>query len=90
MKFSIHILYIYIYFRYINNLTDNEQEVVKKLSYEIVRIQQQHFVISPWTLMASILLQNPDGIAFKQMVKEVNWLKRQAYNLAAYVDWPGE
>lgn len=75
--------------RYINNLTSGERGVVKKLSYEILRVQQQHFVISPWSLMAAILMQNPDGIAVKQMVKEVNWLKRQAYNLAAYVDWPG-
>lgn len=63
--------------------------MARKLSYEIVRIQQQHFVISPWSLMAAVLIQCEDGLTVKQLVKEVEWLKRQAYNLAAYVDWPG-
>jgi glycerone phosphate O-acyltransferase len=40
--------------------------------------------------MAAILMQNWEtGITVKQLVKESDWLKRQAANLGAYVDWPG-
>ena len=45
--------------------------------------------ISPWSIIASVLLQNLEGISMKQLLKEVDWLKRQASNLGAYIDWPG-
>ena len=75
--------------RYINNLTDEETSLMKDLSHHMVLRQQQHLVISPWSLMATVLMQNRDGIPVKDLVKEVDWLKRQCYNLGAYVDWPG-
>ena len=46
--------------------------------------------ISPWSIIASVLLQNLEGISVKQLMKEVDWLKRQASNLGAYIDWPGK
>ena len=75
--------------RYINSLTDAEQELTQQLAFRIVRKQQANMVISPWALMATVLMQNRDGILAKQLVKETEWLKRQAANLGAYVDWPG-
>jgi len=45
--------------------------------------------ISPWSIIAAVLLQNLEGIPLKQLLKEVEWLKRQASNLGAYIDWPG-
>jgi glycerone phosphate O-acyltransferase len=42
-------------------------------------------VISPWSLMAAVLVQNKDGIQIKQLIKEVEWIKRQASNLGAYI-----
>ena len=45
--------------------------------------------ILPWSIIASVLLQNLEGISMKQLLKEVDWLKRQASNLGAYIDWPG-
>lgn len=75
--------------RYINNLPPEEIKVIRSLSYHILRCQQKHMVISPWSLIAAVLMQNPDGISMTQLLREVDWLKRQAYNLAAYIDWPG-
>ncbi|KAK3093246.1 hypothetical protein FSP39_013175 [Pinctada imbricata] len=46
-------------------------------------------VVSPWSLIAAILIQNKEGITVQQLVKEVEWMKRQASNLGAYIDWPG-
>lgn len=76
--------------RYINSVNNDEMKLINDLAFNIVRQQQRHLVISPWSLMAAILMQNREGIPVRQLVKEADWLKRQAYNLGAYVDWPGD
>lgn len=76
--------------RYINNLTDDERELTKDLVFEIIRKQQRHLVISPWALIAAVLMQSREGISIKQLIKETEWLKRQAVNNGGYVDWPGK
>lgn len=77
-------------FSYINNLTKEEAELTTQLAFQIVREQQRHLVISPWAIMAAILMQSWEtGISVRQLVKESDWLKRQAANMGAYVDWPG-
>lgn len=76
--------------RYINSVSGEEMKLINDLAFHIVKQQQRHLVISPWSLMAAILMQNREGISIRQLVKEADWLKRQAYNLGAYVDWPGD
>ncbi|CAH1793298.1 unnamed protein product [Owenia fusiformis] len=76
--------------RYIASLTDQEQRLIEELAYHMVIRQQQNMVISPWALCAAVLMQNREGIRFKQLVKEVDWLKRQAAVLGTYVDWPAK
>lgn len=51
--------------------------------------QQKRMVISPWSMIAAVMIQNKDGINIKLLIKEVEWIKRQAFNLGAYIDWPG-
>ncbi|XP_013398318.1 dihydroxyacetone phosphate acyltransferase-like isoform X1 [Lingula anatina] len=75
--------------RYIASLTSDEEKLMKELAYQVVLEQQKHMVISPWALVATVLIQNKDGIDLQQLVKEVEWLKRQTANLGGYVDWPG-
>lgn len=75
--------------RYIASLSDDENKLIQSLGYNVVLLQLQHMVISPWSLMAAVLVQNKDGIQIKQLIKEVEWIKRQASNLGAYIDWPG-
>lgn len=65
-------------------------ELIKNVAYDVVRLHQRHMVVSPWALMATVLLQNREGISVMQLVRESDWLKRQAQNYGAYVDWPGE
>lgn len=75
--------------RYINNLTDSENELSKKLAYHLVLEQQKMLVLSPWTLIATVLIQAKGGMVhIKELCKEVDWLKRQLFNLGAYIDWP--
>ncbi|XP_036355745.1 dihydroxyacetone phosphate acyltransferase-like, partial [Octopus sinensis] len=75
--------------RYISSVSLGEQKLIMRLSYQILLCQQKYFVVSPWSMIAAVLMQNKEGISFKQLVKQVEWLKRQASNLGAYIDWPG-
>lgn len=75
--------------RYINSLMPEEVNLTRDLAFRIVREQQKHLMISPWSLMAAVLMQSREGISVKQLIKETDWLKRQASNFGAYVDWPG-
>ena len=70
-------------------MTKEEAALTRSLAFEIVRKQQRHMVVSPWALMASVLMQSRDGVTVRQLVRETEWLKRQTVNLGAYVDWPG-
>ena len=54
-----------------------------------MRRQQGHMIITPWALISTVLMQNRDGIPVKDLVREVEWLKRHGSNLGFYVDWPG-
>ena len=63
--------------------------MIQKLGYDITLQQLRNMAISPWSIIAAVLLQNLEGIPLKQLLKEVEWLKRQASNLGAYIDWPG-
>lgn len=74
--------------RYIASLTFQEQALIQKLSYDITLQQLRNMAIAPWSIIAAVLLQNLDGIHMKQLLREVEWLKRQASNLGAYIDWP--
>ncbi|CAI9730249.1 dihydroxyacetone phosphate acyltransferase-like [Octopus vulgaris] len=76
--------------RYISSVSLGEQKLIMRLSYQILLCQQKYFVVSPWSMIAAVLMQNKEGISFKQLVKQVEWLKRQASNLGAYIDWPVE
>ena len=70
-----------------------------QLAYHIVRQQQKHLIISPFALVCTVLLQGASQsggvsslapIPIRQLIKEVDWLKRLAHNFGAYVDWPGK
>lgn len=76
-------------FRYIASLTFQEQALIQKLGYDITLQQLRNMAISPWSIISAVLLQNMEGIPLKLLLKEVEWLKRQASNLGAYIDWPG-
>lgn len=89
LKFSPNVYCLY-FFRYIASLSDDENKLIQNLGYKVLLLHQEHMVISPWSLMAAVLVQNKDGIKIKQLEKEVEWIKRQATNLGAYIDWPGE
>lgn len=74
--------------RYMVSLTGEEQNLIRELGHHMVLVHQQHMVISPWSMMAAVLVQSQQGITLRELVREVDWLKRLASNLGAYIDWP--
>ena len=56
----------------------------------MVLVHQHNMVISPWTMVAAILMQSQQDVTVRSLVHEVDWVKHLASNLGAYIDWPGE
>ncbi|XP_048842441.1 dihydroxyacetone phosphate acyltransferase [Brienomyrus brachyistius] len=54
----------------------------------VLRLQQENMVLSPWSLMAIILMQNLGGIHLKLLTKQTVWLKWLVQDFGALVDWP--
>jgi glycerone phosphate O-acyltransferase len=71
-------------------LTREEQNLIKQLGHYMVIVHQHNMVISPWAMTAAVLMQSPQGVTVRELVREVDWVKRLASNLGAYIDWPGE
>lgn len=82
--------FLFLFYRYIVSLTQEEQQLIHLLGHHIVQIHQHNMVISPWVMIAAVLVQSQQGVMVKEMVREVEWVKRLASNLGAYIDWPGE
>ena len=72
------------------SLTPEEQSLIQMLGYHMVLVHQHSMVVSPWTMVAAVLMQTQQGVPVKSLVHEVEWVKRLASNLGAYIDWPGE
>ncbi|XP_078674023.1 dihydroxyacetone phosphate acyltransferase-like [Branchiostoma floridae x Branchiostoma belcheri] len=76
--------------RHMSMFTSEEQTFVQHLAYQVILAQQKHMVISPWSLVAAVLSQHPQGLRLGKLVNEVVWLKKQAVSLGAFVDWPAK
>lgn len=71
------------------------QACVSWLSHLMVRIQEEGSVISPWSLMACLLLQAPaavlseEGLLWHQLTEKTLWLRKLALDFGARLNWPG-
>ncbi|XP_060769839.1 dihydroxyacetone phosphate acyltransferase [Neoarius graeffei] len=64
------------------------QEFVGDVAHLLVQLQEQGLVLSPWSLMALILLQNPDGVDWNTFMQKTLRLRTLAAQLGARIDWP--
>ncbi|XP_068609713.1 dihydroxyacetone phosphate acyltransferase [Brachionichthys hirsutus] len=70
------------------------QACVSWLAHLMVRFQERGSLISPWSLMASVLLQAPgpllseEGLLWNQLTEKTLWLKKLALDLGARLNWP--
>ncbi|MCJ8749915.1 hypothetical protein PDJAM_G00193020 [Pangasius djambal] len=66
------------------------QEFVSDVAHLLVQLQERGLVLSPWTLMALILLQNPDGAEWNTFTHKTLRLRTLAAQLGARIDWPAQ
>ncbi|KAF0023336.1 hypothetical protein F2P81_023966 [Scophthalmus maximus] len=76
--------------------TEEAQACVSWLAHLMVRIQDEGSVISPWSLMACLLLQAPmavlaeEGLPWERLAERTLWLRRLALDCGAGLNWPGQ
>ncbi|XP_010880858.1 dihydroxyacetone phosphate acyltransferase [Esox lucius] len=68
--------------------TKETQSFVTDTAYRIVRLQEDSMVLKPWVLMASILLQNLEGLELSLLTEQTLWLRGLAQSCGAFLDWP--
>ncbi|XP_064847861.1 dihydroxyacetone phosphate acyltransferase isoform X2 [Oncorhynchus masou masou] len=74
------------------------QECVSWLAQQVIRVQEQNSILSPWSLMACLVLQdhqNTDpgeeqekGLSWELLTQKTLWLKGLAIGFGARLDWP--
>lgn len=71
------------------------QTLVNDVAYRVVRLQEENMVLTPWVLMALLLLQHqnqtedPDmGMEVDLLTKQTLWLRGLAQDYGAFLDWP--
>uniref|UniRef100_A0A4W6ELV8 Glyceronephosphate O-acyltransferase 2 n=1 Tax=Lates calcarifer TaxID=8187 RepID=A0A4W6ELV8_LATCA len=63
------------------------------LAHLMVRIQEEGSLISPWSLMACLLLQAPitvlteEGLLWQQLTEKTLWLRKLALDYGARLNW---
>ncbi|XP_040016371.2 dihydroxyacetone phosphate acyltransferase isoform X1 [Gasterosteus aculeatus] len=72
------------------------QACVSWLAHLMVRMQEEGALISPWSLMASLLLQAPaaalteHGLPWHQLAERTLRLRKLALDFGAHLNWPGK
>ncbi|XP_014661369.1 PREDICTED: dihydroxyacetone phosphate acyltransferase-like isoform X2 [Priapulus caudatus] len=75
--------------RYMSALSQREIAAAQIMAEEVLLQQQRQMVLSPWSLVATLLLHHGGCIHMKQLCTEVQWLKQLAENFGSRVDWHG-
>ncbi|XP_052442719.1 dihydroxyacetone phosphate acyltransferase [Carassius gibelio] len=63
-------------------------EFLNDAAFRLVRIQEENMVLKPWVLIATLLLQNPDGLELSSLTEHTDWLRHLALAFGAFLDWP--
>ncbi|XP_078000815.1 dihydroxyacetone phosphate acyltransferase-like isoform X2 [Glandiceps talaboti] len=70
------------------SLTREEQKFLTEFSYQVLLQQQKYLVVSVWSLVATLLLQNNGEMKLTDLYREVEWLSKYVSSNGAYIDWP--
>ncbi|XP_036405731.1 dihydroxyacetone phosphate acyltransferase [Megalops cyprinoides] len=68
--------------------SEETQSFVNDTAYRLVRQQEENMVLRPWVLIATVLLQNLDGLDSALLTEQVAWLRDVARSFGAFLDWP--
>ncbi|XP_040919744.1 dihydroxyacetone phosphate acyltransferase [Toxotes jaculatrix] len=75
--------------------TAEAQACVNWLAHLMVRTQEEGSLISPWSLMACVLLQAPitvlteEGLLWHQLTEKTLWLRKLVLDYGSRLNWPG-
>ncbi|XP_006902953.1 PREDICTED: dihydroxyacetone phosphate acyltransferase [Elephantulus edwardii] len=61
---------------------------VTEVAYKIQLLQIEKMVLSPWTLIVTVLLQNLPSVSFDALVTKTLWLKGLAQTFGGFLAWP--
>ncbi|XP_078069482.1 dihydroxyacetone phosphate acyltransferase isoform X2 [Mustelus asterias] len=58
------------------------------VGHRMVLLQQKNMVISPWALLATVIIQNLPSLPLSDLTRQTLWLKAIAETFGAFLDWP--
>ncbi|XP_043919619.1 dihydroxyacetone phosphate acyltransferase [Protopterus annectens] len=67
---------------------DDVHHFVNEVAHKVLLFQLENMVFSPWTLIATVLLQSLPSIELSVLTEKVLWLKRLVQSFGGFVDWP--
>ncbi|XP_064197083.1 dihydroxyacetone phosphate acyltransferase isoform X1 [Anguilla rostrata] len=68
--------------------SEDSQTFVNTTAHTVVRLQEENMVLSSWSLIATILMQNLEGIDWDSLAQQTEWLRRLALDFGANLNWP--
>ncbi|XP_062831884.1 dihydroxyacetone phosphate acyltransferase isoform X3 [Anolis carolinensis] len=68
--------------------SEEVQEFVSEIAYKMELLQIENMVLSPWILVAVVLLQNLPAIELELLVEKTVWLKNVTQTFGGFLDWP--
>uniref|UniRef100_A0A8C6KMC5 Glyceronephosphate O-acyltransferase n=1 Tax=Nothobranchius furzeri TaxID=105023 RepID=A0A8C6KMC5_NOTFU len=69
------------------------QSFVNDLAYRLVRSQEENMVLTPWVLLAFLLLQNQAvgnerGMSLDELTEQAAWVRDLSRQFGAFLHWP--
>ncbi|NXY91389.1 GNPAT acyltransferase, partial [Alcedo cyanopectus] len=68
--------------------SEDIQEFVSDVAYKMELLQIENMVLSPWVLVAAILLQNLPAMDFELLIEKTLWLKGLTQTFGGFIEWP--
>ncbi|OXB65378.1 hypothetical protein ASZ78_017108 [Callipepla squamata] len=68
--------------------TEDIQEFVSDVAYKMELLQIENMVLSPWVLVAAVLLQNLPAMDFELLIEKTVWLKGLTQTFGGFIEWP--
>ncbi|KAK1328006.1 hypothetical protein QTO34_012428 [Cnephaeus nilssonii] len=70
--------------------SEDMQAFVSEVAYRMQLLQIQNLVLSPWVLIAAVLLQHRPAMGFDALVEKTLWLKGLTLAFGGFLTWPGQ
>ncbi|NXA38173.1 GNPAT acyltransferase, partial [Eudromia elegans] len=68
--------------------SEDIQEFVSDVAYKMELMQIENMVLSPWVLVAAVLLQNLPAMDFELLIEKTLWLKGLTQTFGGFIEWP--